>query len=121
LEPRQARDESGHPDNIKNAVYASDDPRVPLFMALVSGIPGRSRYSITVETLDDQTEVESVVFEATFDIPKDRVSYVYVLPKDTFEAAGRGQFTSDVPVDTRYILPIIRTDFPYEITKIEDN
>lgn len=121
LEPRQARDESGHPDNVKNAVYASDDPRVPLFMSLVSGLPGRSRYSITTEILEDKREIESAVFETSHEISADKIGYIYVLPKETFEPAGHGQFTSDVPVVPQYIVPITISDFPYSISRLETN
>ena len=120
IEPRQANDEDGHPENMKNAVYATDDYRIPVFMSLSKGIKGQSQYSITM-SLENGVEAESVSFTTNFDIPSDKVGYVHVMPSDTFEVSGSAsQFTSDVSVNPRYIIPVLLSDIPYPIEKIQE-
>jgi hypothetical protein len=120
IEPRQANDEDGHPENMKNAIYATDDYRIPVFMSLSKGINGQSQYSITV-SLENGVETESVSFTTNFDIPSNKVGYVHVVPNDTFEVSGSdSQFTSDVSVNPRYIIPVLLSDIPYPIEKIQE-
>ncbi len=120
LEPRQAKDEDGTPENVRNAVYATTDPRIPIFMALISRINGRSRYSITAVFDDGETGSEIVNFETSFSIPEDKEGYIYVLPGHTFEPAGADQFTSPVSVKPAYVIPVKLSDFLYPINKIND-
>ncbi len=116
LEPRQANDEGGYEENIQNAVYATDDYRIPIFMALKSNLSGKSGYSITSSQHEDGTYGENTSFSATFVIPSDKIGYVYVLPKDTFEVAGSdSQFVSYLPVSPRFVIPVTLSDFPYSI------
>jgi hypothetical protein len=118
LEPRQANDEGGYEENLRNAVYATDDPRIPIFMALRSGIEGQSQYSIIVSEHDDGTSSEEARFSTSFEIPTNKSGSVYVLPRDTFEAAGSdSQFTSLVPVIPAYEIPVTVRDFQYPIEK----
>ena len=119
IEPRQANDEDGHLENLKNAVYATDDYRIPVFMSLVKGITGRSQYSITA-SLENGIKTESVSFTTNFDIPDDTVGYVHILPSDSFEVSGSDtQFTSDIAVKPKCIIPVLLSDIHYPIVKIE--
>jgi len=116
LEPRQANDEGGFEENLMNAVYATDDPRIPIFMALRWGMEGRSQYSITSSKHEDGLYTEEAHFSATFDFPSDKIGRVYVLPKDTFEVAGSDrQFISSTPVVPLFELPVMLQDFQYPI------
>jgi hypothetical protein len=120
LEPRQANDEGGYEENLQNAVYATDDPRIPIFMALRWGLSGTSQYSIFSSRQEDGQYTETAHFSAASDIPSDTVGSVYVLPKDTFEVAGSdSQLVSLVSVTPRFELPVTLSDFPYTIEKIE--
>ena len=120
LEPRQANDEGGYEENLKNAVYAASDPRVSIFMALRWNTTGISEFSINSEHHEDGLNTESTYFATTSDIPSDTIGYVYVLPKDTFEVAGSdSQFVSLVPVHPSYEIPVTINDFQYPIEKIK--
>jgi hypothetical protein len=121
LEPRLAADEDDNPDNARNAVYATTDSRIPIFMALVAKLRGRSGYSINRMNVDGESVTESVVFRTNFVIPEDKVGYIYVLPVDTFEPAGGDQFTSPEPVVAYCILPVQLADFQYPIERIEES
>ena len=120
IDPKQAHDEDGHLENLKNAVYATDDYRIPLFMSLRKGINGQSQYSITT-SLENGINTESVSFTTNFDIPADKMGYVHILPSDTFEVSGSDtQFTSDVAVKPRFIVPVLLSDITYPIEKVEE-
>ncbi len=120
LEPRQANDEGGYEENLQNAVYATDDSRIPIFMALRWGLSGTSQYSIFSSRQEDGQYTETARFSAASDIPSDTTGSVYVLPKDTFEVAGSdSQLISLVSVTPRFELPVMLSDFPYTIEKIE--
>lgn len=121
LEPRQANDEGGYEENLKNGVYATSDPRIPLFVSIVKGISGRSQYSITGSIDPEHGFTESMSFTTTFDVPVDKIGYIYVLPSKTFEISGGSeQLVSNVAVQPAFVLPVTTSDFPYQIEKVKE-
>ena len=121
LEPRQANDEGGFEENLKNAVYATDDSRIPIFMALRSGVSGMSHYSITSSKHEDGLYTEEAHFSVTSKFPSDKVGSVYVLPSETFEVAGSDrQFVSSVPVVPLFELPVKLQDFQYPVEEYKE-
>jgi len=121
LEPRQANDEGGHEENLQNAVYATSDPRIPIFMALIWGMSGTSQYSIISSKHEDGSCTEEVHFSATSKFPSDKAGSVYVLPKETFEVAGSDQqFVSSVPAMPLFEIPVKLEDFQYSIEEYKE-
>ncbi len=118
LEPRQANDEGDKgkdmEENNRNAVYTSNDPRIPLFMALPKR--GESGYSIDGFIGDDGVVTESTVFYAE-SIDTERTGSVYVVPSKNFEWAGGSQYTSTKSVVPSYEISVNLSDFQYPIEK----
>jgi hypothetical protein len=104
LKPRTARDDSdGRTIGKMTGVYADDDLRAPILMALFDRKdPNISDWRSSYQGNDENTFVsgENMTFTPGF---------VHVLPKDTFtyhEEGDDGEFVSNQPVTPVEIVPV---------------
>ncbi len=118
LEPRQAWCESGRPENCQNAVYSSDEPRIPLFMSIVTAVRSNNKssgYNISVSFDEKGVATETATFYCSVPIPPDVEGVVYILPGENFRPAGGNQLVSFDTVSVAYAIPTRKEDFMYPI------
>lgn len=122
LEPRQAADTQGVPENEQKAVYATNIPAIALYISLVSpdaiqeqrmsfvyGCGTKHQDGVCVPYFSADKGVESIM----------RPGYVYVLPPDSFVPTSghplEEQFVSYTSVVPVMIVPTERGDFDHTI------